>query len=60
MEMSFQQFYSYVTVIERKIKTVLIKNIKKKTKPEQNKTIFRFKVKKRIVFYTKKANIDTP
>jgi hypothetical protein len=37
-------FYSYFTVIKRKIKTVSIKNSKKIMKPEQNKTYFLFKV----------------
>jgi hypothetical protein len=53
-------FYSYVTVIERKIKTVSIKNIKKKTKPERNETNFLFKVKNELFSILKKQNIDIP
>jgi hypothetical protein len=50
-----ETFYASFGVIERKIKTVLIKNCEKITKLEQNETYFWVKVKFSIL---KRQNVD--
>jgi hypothetical protein len=51
----YDLFYSFLAVIESKIRSISFNISKKITKPKRNETNFRVQVKKRIVFDTKKA-----
>jgi hypothetical protein len=48
-------FYSYIALSESKKRLISFKNFKEISKPKRNETNFRVKVKKLIVFDTKKA-----
>jgi hypothetical protein len=50
-------FYSYVALSESKIRPISFKNFKEILKPKRNEMNFQVKVKKRIVFDTKKAKL---